>query len=69
VDYRAELVLLIEDGTPVAQIMIHFSVKHHSSRPAMAALFEHNGLMVVIPHNDGITEERRRQSQELSAHE
>ena len=66
-NYREELVGLIANGTRPADIYIHFRLERHLSRATIIELFNDNGVSIALPPSDDpISDERRRQLQELS---
>jgi len=64
--YREELVTLIANGTQPADIYNYFA-HHHIQRSGIIDLLADNGVTIPLPPSqDMISDERRRQLQELS---
>ena len=65
--YRDVLVDLISRGVPMADIYTHFVTDQHLSRPAIIAMLHDCGVSIPIPPSeDEISDQRRRELQELS---
>jgi hypothetical protein len=66
-DHR-QLILLVTEGTPLDDITHRFVFSRGLSKRALTRLYHSAGLMspIHMPHNDGISEERRKELQELS---
>ncbi len=66
-NYRDELVALITNGTPAADIYAHLRLELHLSRVAIMELLHDTGVTIPLPPTeDEITDQRRRELQELS---
>jgi len=66
-NYRDELVALIGNGTSPADLYSHFRLERHLGRSTIIDLFHQAGLTIPIPPSDDeISDERRRQIQQLS---
>ena len=65
---RRQLMLLVTEGVPLHEINQHFVFKLGLNERALTHLYHSAGPMspVHMPHNDGISDERRRELQELS---
>lgn len=62
--YRQDLVRLVSEGTPMAELLQYFTVR--TSRAETFHLFRDAGLMTTIPSFDDISERRRKELQDLS---
>jgi hypothetical protein len=65
--YRQELAALIANGVSAKEIFEYFSRTRNLSRAAIIRLLQDNGVGIALPHSDDdISDERRRQIQQLS---
>lgn len=61
---RQELVRLVNEGTPMDELLQHFSARIPLAE--MFRLFRDAGLMTPLPFFDDISEKRRKELQDLS---
>jgi hypothetical protein len=66
-NYRDELVALIMNGTAAAEIYSYFRLEKHLSRAAIMELLHDTGVSIPLPPTEEeISDQRRRELQELS---
>jgi hypothetical protein len=66
-NYRDELVILIRNGVTPVQIFDYFAGRHKLHRNAVMSILTQSGVSFPLPPSkDEITDERRRELQELS---
>jgi hypothetical protein len=64
---RQELLTLIENGIPTADIYYHFLTVRHLSRPSVMSLLNTSGVWFRLPESgDEISDARRLELQLLS---
>jgi len=64
--HRQDLVRLVSEGTPIAELVRYFTVRWGMSVGETFHLFRDAGLMTTLPTLDDITEKRRKELQDLS---
>jgi hypothetical protein len=64
--YRTDLVHLVSEGTSLGEIVKYFGTRWHLSTAETYRLFRSVGLMSTVPSDNDISENRRRQLQDLS---
>jgi hypothetical protein len=67
-DLSGQLILLVTEGMPPDEINQHFVFKRHLNERPLTHLYHSAGLTspIHMPHNDGISEECRRELRKLS---